>query len=361
MKILHVEAGRFLYGGARQVLYIMEGLQQLGISNVLACPPDSDIAQAARHVAQVHEIPMKGDVDIGLVRRLKNVIRQTHPDLVHLHSRRGADVWGGVAALKMQVPSVLSRRVDNPENAWWAQCKYRLYDHVIAISEGIRQVLLSEGIEAEHVTCVRSAVDAAPYLHTVERDAFAKEFGIPQDSLVIGVVAQLIERKGHRYLLEAMPAILARFPNVQVLFFGKGPLHDELLQLIEQQGLTAQVHLAGFRTDLPQWLGGLDLLVHPADMEGLGVSLLQAAAAAVPVIASAAGGLPEAVADKKTGILIPPGDIPALTAAIIELLANPALRHQYGQAGRARVLAEFSVSAMVQGNLNVYRKILNRG
>ena len=171
----------------------------------------------------------------------------------------------------------------------------------------------------------------------------------------------LIERKGHRYLLEAMPAILARFPNVQVLFFGKGPLHDELLQLIEQQGLTAQVHLAGFRTDLSQWLGGLDLLVHPADMEGLGVSLLQTAAAAVPVIASAAGGLPEAVADKKTGILIPPGDIPALTAAIIELLANPALRHQYGQAGRARVLAEFSVSAMVQGNLNVYRKILNRG
>lgn len=357
MKILHVEAGRYLYGGARQVLYIMEGLQQLGHSNVLVCPLESDIGQAACDVAQVNEVPMKGDVDLMLIWRLKKIIRQTQPDVVHLHSRRGADLWGGLAALKMNVPCVLSRRVDNPENALWAQVKYKIFDHVIAISEGIRQVLIGEGVNPQHVTCVRSAVDATPYMHQVDAREFAQTFGLPEGSLVIGVVAQLIERKGHRYLLEAMPAILERFPNVQVLFLGKGPLQDELSEAITKAGLSEHVHLAGFRTDLPQWLGGLDVLVHPADMEGLGVSLLQAAAAGVPVIASRAGGLPEAVADGQTGILIPPGDVPALVCAVNKLLGDPQLRLEYGQAGRQRIRDEFSIDAMVQGNLQVYEKI----
>ena len=358
MKVLHVEAGRYLYGGARQVLYIMEGLHRQGVSNVLACPMGSDITGAAKGVAQVYEMKMGGDLDIGLVGRLKRLIRETQPDMVHLHSRRGADIFGGLAARQMKVPSVLSRRVDNPESSFWAKIKYRQFCHVIAISEGIRQVLLSEGVNPHHVTCVRSAVDPEPYLHDVSRVEFAREFQVPEEALVIGVVAQLIERKGHRYLLEAMPEILQQYPQVQVLFFGKGPLHDTLETEIKERKLEGHVKLAGFRTDLPQWLGGLDLLVHPADMEGLGVSLLQASAAAVPIIASDAGGLPEAVADAVTGKLIPPGDVAALTRVTLELLGDEKLRKQYGQAGRKRIMKEFSIDAMVEGNMRVYEKCL---
>lgn len=356
MRVLHVEAGRYLYGGARQVLYIMKGLHRQGVSNVLACPVGSDIATAAKEVAQVHEMEMGGDLDIGLVGRLKRLIREVQPDIVHLHSRRGADIFGGLAARQMKVHSVLSRRVDNPESPFWAKIKYGQFSHVIAISEGIRQVLLSEGVNSNHVTCVRSAVDPEPYLHDVSRIEFAREFQVPEDALVIGIVAQLIERKGHRYLLEAMPSILEQFPQTQVLFFGKGPLQNELEAQIKERELEGHVKLAGFRTDLPQWLGGLDLLVHPADMEGLGVSLLQASAAAVPIIASNAGGLPEAVADGVTGVLVPPGDVEALTRAILEFLRDEQLRKQYGQAGRERIIKEFSIDAMVEGNMRVYER-----
>ncbi|HEY6772414.1 MAG TPA: glycosyltransferase, partial [Oxalicibacterium sp.] len=118
------------------------------------------------------------------------------------------------------------------------------------------------------------------------------------------------------------------------------------------------IRLAGFRNDLPQWLGGLDILAHPADMEGLGVSLLQASAAGVPIITSRAGGLPEAVADNVSGLLIPPGDVAALTQALRRLLDDAGLRRQMGEAGRARILAEFSIDAMVEGNLAVYRQVL---
>jgi glycosyltransferase involved in cell wall biosynthesis len=130
--------------------------------------------------------------------------------------------------------------------------------------------------------------------------------------------------------------------------------------IISQRGLADIISFTGFRNDLPQWMGGLDILAHPADKEGLGVSLLQASAAAVPIVASRAGGLPEAVADGVSGLLTPPGDPAALADALHRLLADADLRHRLGAAGRARILAEFSVDAMVEGNLAVYRQILSR-
>lgn len=360
MKILHVEAGKHLYGGARQVLYIVEGLAARGVANLLACPAGSEMARQQPAGTRVVAMKMGGDGDLGMVSRLASLIRAERPDLVHLHSRRGADTWGGLAAKLAGVPCVLSRRVDNPESRLAVALKYRLYDHVITISEGIRQVLLSEGLAADRVSCVRSAVDATPYLAPVDRAAFCAEFGLPADALVAGVVAQLIPRKGHRYLLAALPALLARHPRLQVLIFGQGPLEAELRAEVEAAGLAGAVHFTGFRHDLPRWLGGLDMLIHPADMEGLGVSLLQASAAAVPIVTSRAGGLPEAVQDGVTGILCPPGDVAALGAAIDRLAGDPALRARYGAAGRARILAEFSIDAMVDGNLRIYRQVLGR-
>lgn len=360
MKILHVEAGKHLYGGARQVLYIVEGLAARGVDNLLACPAGSEMSRQQPAGARVLPMKMGGDGDIGLAFRLARLIRAERPDLVHLHSRRGADTWGGLAAKLAGVPCVLSRRVDNPESRLAVALKYRLYDHVITISEGIRQVLLREGLAPQKVSCVRSAVDAAPYLPPVDRAAFRAEFGLPPDALVAGVVAQLIPRKGHRYLLAALPGLLERHPDLQVLIFGQGPLEAELRAEVESRHLAAAVRFTGFRHDLPRWLGGLDMLIHPADMEGLGVSLLQASAAGVPIVTSRAGGLPEAVQDGVTGILCPPGDVAALAAAIDRLAGDAALRTRFGAAGRARILAEFSIAAMVDGNLAIYRQVLGR-
>ncbi|NMG43323.1 glycosyltransferase [Aromatoleum toluvorans] len=357
MKVLHVEAGKHFYGGARQVAFILEGLHARGIDNVLACPVGSDIATAAAPFATVVPMAMGGDADIALAGRLKTLIRTARPDVVHLHSRRGADLWGGVAARLAGVPCVLSRRVDNPEPRWLVMLKYRLYDHVITISEGIRDVLLAEGLAPEKVSCVRSALDATPWLVPVDRAAFCREFDLPADALTIAMAAQLIPRKGHRYLLDALPPLLAEFPALHAVLFGKGPLEAELRAEIAARGLADRVRLAGFRDDLPRWLGGADILAHPADMEGLGIALLQASAAGVPIVTSRAGGLPEAVADGVSGLLIPPGDVDALGAALRQLLADPALRRRLGDAGRARILAEFSIDAMVEGNLAVYRQV----
>jgi glycosyltransferase involved in cell wall biosynthesis len=358
MKILHVECGRHLYGGAYQVLHLVRGLAARGHVNLLACPLGCALATAAASVADVHAMPMRGDLDLPLVMRLHRLIRAHRPDVVHLHSRAGADLLGGLAARLARVSCVVTRRVDNPEPRWVVGLKYRLHDRVIAISDGIAQVLRDRGLPTAKLRVVRSAVDSAAYDRPCARAQVAQRIGVPEDALLIGVVAQLIPRKGHALLLAALPSLVARHPDLQVLFFGQGPLAAGLESAIGEAGLAGRVRLVGFREDLADLLPCLDLLVHPAHMEGLGVSLLQAACAGVPIVASRVGGIPEAVHEGETGLLVPPGDVVALGAAIAALLGDPERRRVMGAAGKALMASAFSIDAMVEGNLAVYRELV---
>jgi len=359
MKVLHVEAGQHLYGGARQVLYLLEGLQARGIESVLLCPRGSAIAQAARAFATIEETRSWGDIDLPLIARVRAVVARESIDLVHVHSRRGADVFAGLGARLAGVPAIVSRRVDNPERWLSLRFKYPLYERVIAISDGIRDVLLRQGISHERVLTVRSAIDAGAFLRKVDRDRFRTAQQLPRDSIVFAIVAQLIGRKGHRVLLDALGnGLLRDFPNVYFFLYGQGPLERELRQRIGHPDFVGRVRLMGFVSDLENHLPALDGLVHPADMEGLGVSLLQASAAGLPVIATAVGGIPEAVLDGQTGILVPPQSPRDLSEAIRRVIESPAVRVQMGEAGRQHVLRNFSIDSMVSGNLAVYRSVL---
>lgn len=360
MKILHVETGRNLFGGAAQVLYLLEGLARRGdCESHLACPKDSAIAEAARGAGiPVHPLGREGDLDPRMALRIHRLLRRLRPDLVHVHSRRGADFWGGLAARRAGIPAVLSRRVDNPEPPWWAARKYLLYRRVIAISEGIRRILLDEGLEGDRVVTVPSAVDGGRFQGPCDRGWFLREFGLPGEARTIGMVAQLIERKGHTYLLRALSNLRGRFPQLRVLLFGKGPLRQELENEAQRRGIADLVQFAGFRDDMHRILPCLDLVAHPALREGLGVSLLQAAASGTPLVAGRAGGVPEVVRDGVNGLLVEPGDAEALASAMAEILTDPEAAARMGRAGRALVAREFDIGAMVEGNHRVYRETL---
>ncbi|MDN5849440.1 MAG: glycosyltransferase [Nitrococcus sp.] len=359
MKLLHVESGMHLYGGALQVLFLLRALKGLATDQVLVCPRDSAIlGLAPAYVDRIHAVPMRGDGDLVLIGRLHRILRAEQPDLVHLHSRRGADVLGGIAARLAGIPAIVSRRVDNPEPRWLVAAKYRLYAHVVTISAAIRQLLLAEGLAAEKVTCVPSAVDTDRYRPGGEPDWFRREFGLAGDEPALGMIAQFIPRKGQCSLVDAAPAILARHPRTRFLLFGRGPERGLLEALVAERGLAERFLFAGFRDDLPRVLPNLDMVVHPACREGLGVALLQAAACGVPTVASRVGGIPEAVRDGESGLLVEPGDTPALAAAVNRLLAHPALARHYGAAGRVLVQRAFSIEAMMRGNLAVYRSTL---
>ena len=228
MRIAHVEAGRHLYGGAAQVAYLLEGLTGRGVENLLLCPADSALG-AATPAALVRPVPMRGELDFTLVPRLAGELKRLKPDLVHVHSRRGADLYGGLAAGLAGIPAVLTRRVDSPEAALFARLKYRPYRALVALSREIERQLAEAGVARERIVLIPSGVDTQRYRpDAAARERLRTAFALPDDAIVIGVVAQLIERKRHSWLFALLPELLREFPQLRVLCFGRGPLERRL-------------------------------------------------------------------------------------------------------------------------------------
>jgi len=360
MKILHVETGRHLYGGPQQVIYLARALRDLGHDNLIVCPPGSGIDNAARAQAlPVRNLFCAGDLDLPFAYRLTQFIGQIKPDIVHCHSRRGADVLGGLAASFADVPAVVSRRVDNTEIRLVAALRYRPFRKVIAISEAIARELRDRGVEEERLAIIRSAVDVDRFERGADCTGFRREFGVPDGALLIAAAGQLIPRKGHRYLLQAAAELRADHPEFRVLIFGDGYLRKQLQPQAQPLGVADVVTLAGFREDLDDFVGCFDIFVHPALAEGLGVAALKASAAGVPVVGFEAGGLGEAVVHDETGILVPPQDAAALRTAIAALMDDESLRTRLGGAGKKRMREHFSIATMAEKHVVLYESVIN--
>lgn len=356
--IVHLEAGRHLYGGARQVLLLTAGLVSQGCESTIVCPPHSAVSNAAHPSVQVHAMPMAGDLDAGFAYRFSKWLEQEQPDLVHVHSRRGADLWGGLGAKWAGIPAVVTRRVDNPESSFLGPLKYRRYQRVIAISQGVVDQLKATGVPAADIRLVHSAVTPADEQAAWSDDQFRKTFNLNEQDIVVVCAAQFIPRKGHDVLLEAWSEVISACPTARLLLLGRGPEEERLRNKVKASVSGSSVQFAGFRDDLRQFLGRADVLVHPAVREGLGIAVLEAQAAGVPVVAARAGGLPEAVAEGVSGVLVEPQDAGQLAHALIRVLRDPQLRREFGAAGREHVATSFGPVAMVAGNLAVYREVL---
>jgi glycosyltransferase involved in cell wall biosynthesis len=377
MRVLHIETGRHRYGGAAQVEYLLAGLNGARVDNVLVCAAGGELAARAGSAPadprradsvradstfDVVALPAGGDLDIALAGRLRRVLRARRPDLVHVHSRRGADLYGGIAARLEGIPAVLTRRVDSGEPALWARLKYAPYARLVALSRAIEAQLRAAGIAGNRIARIPSAVDTQRYRpDPTARARLRALFDLRDDALVVGVVAQLIPRKRHAWLISELPALVRREPRLRVLCFGRGPLENRLRAEIAALGLDAHVRLAGFRDDLPGLLPGLDLLAHPAEREGLGVALLEAASCGVAIVAAAAGGVPDVLEKGRTAAVVEVDDAEGFARATLRLLGDEHERRRLGNAARADVERRFSVAALVRAHLDLYSAVLDAG
>lgn len=358
MRIAHIEAGRHLYGGAAQVRYLLEGLAARGAESFLLCPPGGELGAAVPGATRVVELPMRGELDVVVLPRLVRELKALRPDVVHVHSRRGADLYGGMAAVLAGIPAVMTRRVDAVEPALLARLKYRPYRYVIALSRAIERQLRDVGVPSERLALIPSAVDAQRYRpDAAARARLRFAFGLRADALVIGVVAQLIERKRHSWLFAQLPQLLHQRAQLSVLCFGRGPLEQQLRAKLAALGLADRVVLAGFRADLPQLLPGVDVLAHPAEREGLGLALVEAASAGVPVVACAIGGVPDAVVDGETGVLVARDDAAGFRAALATLLDSLSERQRFGAAARRHAERRFDTARLVTEHVSLYTRL----
>lgn len=360
LSILHVDPERGWGGGETQVVGLMRHLGDAGHRQLLAADPRGRLAAAAATIG-VATVPLaiRNHADVVAGRKLAGLIARNRHDIVHFHSARAH----AMSAFLGRVPAarIVTRRMDYPpRGGWYARWLYnRSVDAVVAISEGVRQVLVRSGVEPTRIHVVASGVDVARFAGGAAlRDGERARHGVDPETLLIAVVAALETRKGHAVLLDAM-AGLTDVP-VRVLCAGGGAERETLAAQSAALGLGTRVVFLGEVADVVPLLAAADLVVMPSLHEGLGVAALEAMAAGKPVVASRAGGLAELVEDEVTGLLVEPGDAEGLARAIRRIASDRAWAVTLGRAGRAKVESRYGMRAMAEGTLAVYREVLGR-
>lgn len=359
ISVLHIELGRHLYGGAKQVTYLIDALDKdTRFTQHLVCAANSEISQYNFDRCKTLSIGYNGDTDLIGFKRLLDLVKHIKPNVIHVHSRRGADVWGALAAKFTGIPAVCTRRVDNTESKL-ARFKYREYEAVISISEGVRKVVSKHCEKVKYQGVIHSAVDQEEYGQPADQQWLRSKFNIPQHHFIIANFAQYIPRKGQADLILAMRELTTQFNNLTCLLFGKGSQEEHYKSLIDKYNLHSSVKLCGFTNEVASILPNIDALVHPAYAEGLGVILLQAGISKRAVISTPVGGIPEIIKHKETGLMVSPGDVNGLVQAVSLLIAKPEQKIALGKALHQHVKTHFSIENMAREYAALYHQIVN--
>jgi glycosyltransferase involved in cell wall biosynthesis len=292
---------------------------------------------------------------------LARFMRSWKPDIVHFFLPEAYLVGAPIARVVSSAKRVVSRRslndyqVKRPALARLERALHASMQALLGNSAAVTAQLIAEGAPAPRVHLIRNGIDLARFERPRARAALRAELGTSPDTVAIACVANLIPYKGHADLIDAL-ARLPRDPPWELWCAGRD---DGIGRALADRaaGLGGRVKFLGARDDVPDLLAAADIGVLASHEEGFPNAVLEAMAARLPVVATRAGGIPEAIDDGKTGLLVPVRDPAALGAALVRLIGDAALRRRMGAEGRARVEAEFALDACAVAYARLYRSI----
>ncbi|MCC6473467.1 MAG: glycosyltransferase [Burkholderiales bacterium] len=358
MRILHSESSTGWGGQENRTLHEAAQLRRLGVEVYFGCRRGARLAREARALGfAAQELPMASGLDPRGILGLAACMRRHRIDLVNSHSGRDTLLAGiAVRLLPSRPLLVRTRHLALPITS---KATYSLLpDHVVCVSEAVRTYLASAGIAPRRLSAVPTGVDIARFDPEKYAPDLRGELDLPGDVPLVGTVAILRMKKGHQDLIAAIPRVLEALPRAHFVFAGDGPQRANIERALREAGLGARVSLLGLRGDVPRVLRGIDLFVLPTHEEALGTSFLEAQAMGVPVIGTRVGGVPEALREGETGLLVPARDPAALAAAIVTLAGDRERLRRMGEAARRFVRAEYSGERMGERMLALYRRLL---
>jgi len=390
MRLVHLTASGFFGGPERQILGLCQALRrpQNGSREAHASLPPlataadepihpevllfperghaqsfaTQLQQAGlSHTILTQDVPQVGKV----LRELTDELKRRRPEVLFCHGYK-ANLLGSLAAGRAEVRCVAVSRGWTWDNwkvrayQWLDRCWLKRFEHVIAVSQGQADKVHACGVPRERISVIYNSarLDAFdPSSHAQARQRLEACFPrqrVPRHILLAG--GRFSPEKGWPVLLQAMAILRSALPDVGLLLFGDGDQRRLLENLRQQLGLQDQVLFPGFTTQLDRCLTGASAVVLSSYTEGLPNILLEAAAAGLPSVATAVGGVPELIQHEQTGYLVPPGDPTALAGALAALLMDSARRQAMGQAARRHMEQNFTFAAQAQA----YRAWLRR-
>jgi glycosyltransferase involved in cell wall biosynthesis len=360
MRIVHIDTGRELRGGQRQLLRLALGLRARGHEQLVVCPEGTALEERARAVGlRVFALPAQDLGHANGIFQLRQQLLSAPVDILHAHDGRGQTVsW--LASWGLPVRRVASRRVTFlPGTRARHRFIYARTCHaVIAVSEHIRGLLLETGVPPGRVEVIPDGIEIpAAALTAAQRHEARHAWGLEDPHFVVGQLGAFTPEKGQEVALKAIASLVERLPEIRLILAGETTA-DFLSNFPMSMGaLRERVQFLGRLEDLSQFLAAIDLLIMPSRAEGLGSAALIGMAQGVPVVASRVGGLPEIVSDGENGWLVEPSSSQALAIAIAAAAADRERLKLYGQAARERA-RQFSDVIMLQRTEALYSRLL---
>jgi glycosyltransferase involved in cell wall biosynthesis len=357
--ILHLNNSRTWRGGEQQLFYLVKGLLVRNIPQIIIGQPNSELEARIGNLIPFFPIKMLGEYDLLAAKKIANIAKEKKVQLIHTHT--GATHGLGLLT-KLFLPKlklVVSRRVDfhinkNP----LSRRKYfsDKIDYFLTVSNRIKEVLIEDGVEPEKIVTVYSGIDLNKYSIEGNKKKLVDEFFIDKDTIVIGIVAALVEHKDHETLLRAVSRIDTSKKFIFILV-GAGELEPKLKILTRNLGIEDKIIFTGFRNDIQDFYALFDIFTLTSKEEGLGTSVLDAMANNLPIVATNGGGIGEMLEHGKGALLAGVGDYSALATHYKKLIESPSLRNDYGKRNKESVKA-FSIENTIQKTLLVYNSLL---
>jgi len=339
MRIMEIVSGPTVNGAITNCVEVTRALSEQGHEITLVCRPDSWISHELRDDVDVissdlHRWPADE------LRRVGEIARQKKIEVLHTHMSR-AHFFGVLLRRFTSIPCVATAHCRHIQLHWMFN------DYVVAVCEStLRYHRRFNLVRRKRSGVVHNFIDDHSF-HATDQKAGRKiraELNIDPHALLIGVVGDIVKRKGLVHLVRALPEIAATIPNVHLVTVGNS--NQDYFELVQSEasrlGVEDRITHAGFRGDVNKVLSTFDLLALPTLEDSLPLSVLEGMASGLPVVATTVGGLPECVISGETGLLVPPGEPKALAEAIISVLDDEKQRQQFGEASRERVRTHFS-------------------
>lgn len=375
MRIVYSVLLKDIAGGETVCLQLMRAAREHGHTVCILVPGPGSVMEAAqREGFEVFILPLERTFHLRSAWTLAQFLRQWQADLVHTHTAVPGMVLARIGARLANVPILchihgsihysskpLIRFLQNTLDNFTARfCKA-----LIAVSNNTKLSLLATGKQADKVLVVPNGVKLTVSPERSTHYPLPLERNIPAAHRLVGCVARLAPAKGQHVLIQAAVEILAAVPDVTFMFVGAdlasgGTYEQELRACAERLGVSANTRFVGFHNDAAHLMSLFDVFVLPSQHEAMPMTILEAMAARVPVVATRVNGIPEVVEEGKTGLLVPWNDAHALASAILKLLCDPLLSRKMGEAGRQRVEEHFDLDQLHDAVFRLYEQIGNR-
>ncbi len=298
---------------------------------------------------------------------LSRVIRKENVYILHTHGYFG-NTFGRLAAILAMTPVIIA----HVHTTYHGFKKRHLLierllslftDKIVCVSQAVRKFVVEvEGINEKKTTLIYNGVGEPRSFEMVSDETVnRKSLGISDKDIVVIAVASLTPHKGHQILLEAARVVTKRYENVRFLIAGDGPLRNELESYTREAGLSSKVVFTGQRKDVATLLSLGDFFVLPSiEREGLGIALIEAMAAGLPVIGTRLGGIPEVIEDRVNGLLVAPGNPGELATAIEKLASDRSMKAKMGMKAKQIYKLKFTADKMTWGIEFLYEDLLRR-